>query len=97
MKNILIVVKGPDGSGKTTLIEQIMQEIPGLEYQKPVPSKGPSGISLEETLNWMATRFVQVIHGSNQIFDRIDLISELIYGPICRGKSRFENGEHIEL
>jgi hypothetical protein len=76
----VIIVEGPDGAGKTTLIRQ-MQDRYGLRVAPRVVSKETTAMvnlqdwvenNLEEGPQWL-------------LFDRHRLISETIYGPIVRG------------
>jgi GTPase SAR1 family protein len=85
---MLIVIEGMDGTGKTTLAKKLQEKFPQFEYQKPVPSEGPEGQTADYMINWMADRFKEIRSGANYIMDRINLVSEEIYGPICRGGSR---------
>ncbi len=81
----MIIVEGPDNSGKTTLIDKLRAEF-GLRLVKPVA--GPPKDSWD-----LYTRCEYIIKQANiclskrLIVDRISLIGETIYGPICRGKN----------
>ena len=86
-QGLLVVVEGPDGSGKTALINKIIEKFPFLAYQKPVPSNGPEGQTGKYMIDWLNSRFSEIKSGANYIMDRINLVSEEIYGPICRGVS----------
>lgn len=76
----MIIVEGPDGGGKSTLVKQ-MQDRYGLRVAPRVVSKETTAMvdlkdwvenNLEEGPQWL-------------LFDRHRLISETIYGPIIRG------------
>lgn len=78
----MIIIEGPDNSGKSTLAAQLRRDtgLPVIQSSRPSPD-----------LN-----FVQVYqHCLYQvapkeklaILDRVTAISESIYGPICRGES----------
>lgn len=77
----MIVVEGPDGAGKTTLINQLT-ELTGLSVAPRVVSKDAE--AMVDLVKWtevnVSTGFQKVI------FDRHRLISEPIYGPILRDK-----------
>lgn len=81
----MIVVEGPDGAGKTTLIRQIIDRT-GLPVAPRVVSKDAEAMT--DLVKWVEenveTGFQPLI------FDRHRLISEPIYGPILRGE--FEPG-----
>lgn len=75
----MIIVEGPDGAGKTTLISQMVERY-DLQVAPRVVSKDANAMvnlrdwvdtNLEEGPQWM-------------IFDRHRLISETIYGPALR-------------
>lgn len=76
----MIVIEGPDNSGKSTLGEYLSQQLqtPLRHSEKPNPE-------------WTALEALE--HSCRQlrpqqaILDRIYVISEYIYGPICRGRS----------
>lgn len=76
----MIIVEGPDNSGKTTLVDFICRMFPGLTRTK---SPGP----VVDYDWWMRqlTQPPEVL--STSIFDRF-YFSELVYGPICRNKIR---------
>ena len=75
----MIVVEGPDGAGKTTLIKEI-QEVTGLEVAPRVVSKDAE--AMVDLVKWTEDNVARGFQ--NLIFDRHRLISEPIYGPILR-------------
>lgn len=83
----MIVVEGPDGAGKTTLIEQITQELEIPIAPRASASKEGPVIDLH---GWTTRSLNQHIRGvvPLQIHDRYPLLSEPIYGPLVRGAMR---------
>lgn len=77
----MIVVEGPDGAGKTTLIKQL-QEITGLEVAPRVVSKDTE--ALVDLKKWTEENTAKGFQ--KLIFDRHRLISEPIYGAQLRAK-----------
>lgn len=76
----MIIVEGPDGAGKTTLIRQ-MQDRYGLRVAPRVVSKETT--AMVDLQNWVENNLEE---GSQWLlFDRHRLVSEAIYGPIVRG------------
>lgn len=77
----MIIVEGPDGAGKTTLIKQLI-EATGLPVAPRVVSKDAE--AMVDLKRWTEEN----IKGGFQplIFDRHRLISEPIYGPVLREK-----------
>lgn len=77
----MIIVEGPDGGGKTTLITQLQQEYPDLEVAPRVKDKQARTVvpDLQEWVNRNLSEGPQW-----KLFDRHRLISEFIYGPIIR-------------
>lgn len=75
----MIVVEGPDGAGKTTLISRLSDEL-SLEVAPRVVSKDAE--AMVDLKSWTE----QNVRGGFQprIFDRHRLISEPIYGPVLR-------------
>lgn len=70
-------VEGPDGAGKTSLICHLLEEAPGY---KLVPSEGPAK-SWQDCVRRIKNRLAPGI-----MADRSSgLVSELVYGPVCRG------------
>ena len=83
---MLAVIEGPDGSGKTTLIETLRREL-GLYFWVMRPSRPPSELyEIMEVLTWVSRRpWVQAI-----VMDRHPGISEPIYGPLLRNVNLLE-------
>ena len=88
----MIIVEGPDGSGKTTLIERLGFERKHLKALR-------SGVGSEGTGNWGAGLPAIEAYANqlltaplNQAFDRFYL-SETIYGPLLRGASAIRSPE----
>jgi hypothetical protein len=75
----MIVVEGPDGAGKTTLINQLV-ELTGLPVAPRVVSKEAK--AMVDLVQWVADNLDAGWQPT--IFDRHRLISEPIYGPIFR-------------
>jgi hypothetical protein len=79
---MLIIVEGPDGSGKSTLIKRI-KSLPGLPqlWCLSSASRYRDQFLLGDFLGWLRQRPSDV----RLLFDRFPLISECVYGPILRG------------
>ncbi len=78
-----IIVEGPDGAGKTTLITALLNEIPHMfPAQRAVQSDGSRVPRLDQ---WVIQTVNQMPQMGPSIFDRHAIISEPVYGPICRG------------
>jgi hypothetical protein len=77
----MIVVEGPDGAGKTTLINQI-KTATGLQVAPRVVSKDAE--AMVDLKLWVELNVAQ--GWQPLIFDRHRLFSEPIYGPILRDK-----------
>lgn len=75
----MIIVEGPDGAGKTTLIEQLQARY-GLEVAPRVVTKGAE--AMVDLKVWVEENLAQGFQ--YRIFDRHRLISEFIYGPLLR-------------
>lgn len=77
---MIIIIEGPDGSGKTTLAEK-------LHKQTKYPIVHMSQPNSEEEKKLMLGEYLQTVrNGKNMIFDRC-WYSEMVYGPIMRGGS----------
>lgn len=75
----MVIVEGPDGAGKSTLISQL-QERYGLEVAPRVVTKGAE--AMVDLQRWVEDNVDQGFQ--YKIFDRHRLISEFIYGPLLR-------------
>lgn len=73
----MIIVEGPDGAGKTTLIRTLAKE-----FDVPVAPRvvGKDTKSLTDLRQWVEDNVTQ--GWQHRIFDRHRLISQPIYGPI---------------
>lgn len=77
---MIIIIEGPDGSGKTTLAKQIADQTkyPIVKRNKP---------ETEEERLGMLEDYLQIIKsGKNVIFDRC-WYSEIVYGTVMRDES----------
>ena len=77
---MIIIIEGPDGSGKTTLAEQISKQtkFPIVHRSQPKTE--------EEKKNMMGTYLLAIKEHKNVIFDRC-WYSEMAYGPVMRDES----------
>jgi hypothetical protein len=79
----MIIVEGPDGAGKTTLVEKLCKEF-DLEVEPRVVDKDTNPINGLSLKNWVDADLKSWPRAS--IYDRHRLISEPIYAPIMRGR-----------
>ena len=87
---MIIIIEGPDGSGKTTLAEKISK-------QTKYPIIHRSQPKTEEEKKLMMGEYLQTIRsGKNMIFDRC-WYSEMAYGPVMRDDSVISYPEMYEL
>lgn len=75
----MIIVEGPDGSGKSTLVNKLAQEL-----RLPVADKVVSADlqAMTDLVKWTEDNVARGFQPT--IFDRHRLISEPIYGPILK-------------
>lgn len=78
-----VVVEGPDGGGKTTLIGVLKEAFPTLEVRpRAATSKGGPQGSMEKYI----LEEEKILAGMRwSLWDRHPIISEPIYGPLTRG------------
>ena len=76
----MIIVEGIDGVGKTTLVDYIVEQ--GLEKHH---------FDYDEKNMDLYKKYMRVLNSSNlnKVLDR-SFISEMVYGPVIRGKSKLE-------
>jgi adenylate kinase family enzyme len=79
----MIIVEGPDGAGKTTLIRQLAQEF-DLPIAPRVVSKQTN--DLTDLQQWIDKNLQEGFQ--YRLFDRHRLISEFCYGPTLRPVQR---------
>lgn len=81
-----VIVEGPDGGGKSRLIERLTEAL-GLEVgPRASNSTGGPVMNLRE---WTADNLTRWMTDTTaNIYDRYPIISEPIYGPIVRGGCR---------
>lgn len=84
---MLCIVEGPDGAGKTTLIEAIRQRV--KRYFWILRSSHPP-THLRQIWTFLRTFEGRPDHAMGLLFDRHPLVSEPIYGPILRGLDLLE-------
>lgn len=77
----MIVVEGPDGAGKTTLIKSLQEELQ-IPVAPRVVTKGTE--AMVNLKDWVNNNLDEGFQPT--IFDRYRLISEPIYGPILRNR-----------
>lgn len=75
----MIVVEGPDGSGKTTLIREIQAQFSVTIAPRVVSKDAEAMVDLKK---WVEEDNKKL--GQGVVYDRHRLISETIYGPILR-------------
>lgn len=75
----MIVVEGPDGAGKTTLIKRLCTEFPLTVAPRVVDKDTQAMVDLVKWVEEDNTKLNQGV-----IYDRHRLISEFVYGPIMR-------------
>lgn len=76
----MIIVEGPDGAGKSTLIKNIQAQYPDLEVAGRVVSKDTE--MMTDLQAWVNQNLAEGFQ--YRLFDRHRLISEFIYGPVLR-------------
>lgn len=80
---MIVVLEGPDGSGKTTLARRLAAKH-DLEYVHVGPPT-PEQLADDDSLLRHYARLVETRRTRNVVFDRLAL-GERVYGPIFRGR-----------
>jgi GTPase SAR1 family protein len=81
----VIIVEGPDGAGKTTLIGRLCHDLTLVKRGKFVKSNGDGS----GTNDLFGDAYVDVVNQPDMgmmVYDRHPMISEYVYGPIVRGR-----------
>lgn len=76
----MIIIEGPDNSGKTTLGQMLSRELmtPVVHSMKPDPTWSELQALDQAIMQLLPQQYIR---------DRTYAISEWVYGPICRGRS----------
>lgn len=95
----MILLEGPDGSGKTSLMSTLLDRFPGIEeHERASTSKGGP---VDNIFDWAWNDLITWDQQPLSFYDRHPLFSEPIYGPTVRNSldSRFEDyhGEDMAL
>jgi predicted ATPase len=78
-----IILEGPDGGGKTTLLKVLTEAFPNV----PVREKFVDSVNYTDPNTLFDRAFYDMMHTTSgmQFYDRHPFISELVYGPQLRG------------
>src|SRR5690554_3611457 len=88
-REMIIIVEGMDGTGKTTLVQQLAHLLE-VKPRKYVGSLGPSDdyrlVLVNRTISEITELEIASAEGRSikRLYDRFPLISEAIYGPVLR-------------
>lgn len=77
----MLIVEGPDGAGKTTLVNRLSKELDMYVMPRVVSKDAEAMVDL---VNWVHEDVTSGI--KRALYDRHRLISEPIYGPVLRGR-----------
>ena len=83
---MLVIVEGPDGSGKSTLVRKLRDEVPA--YTWVCNSNGAKGDPTQRQILMAAHALDTLSENCVAVADRHPFISELVYGPLLRDVAR---------
>lgn len=78
----MLIVEGPDGGGKSTLIAELQGQLDIAVM--PKAAKSDLGPDTKQLRTWV-DRDLSTPNHAPHLYDRYPLISEPIYGPLIRG------------
>lgn len=84
---MIYLIEGPDGSGKTTLAQQLITERNATVLPRNCTSRGgPFTERMADYFQWTSMALPRLAELEElYILDRHPVVSELIYGPLLRG------------
>jgi hypothetical protein len=85
---VIVLVEGPDGSGKTTLVGDARR---GARNVITIARSGPMQLSDMVQFMWWSMASPDLGPNSYVIHDRYPAISERVYGPILRERDLLES------
>lgn len=88
----MIVVEGPDGSGKTTLAKWIAEEF-DLEYRRAPTLSSESGPD-DAAVTWFAQQLEADVSGGG-VYDRVFIISEMLYQLATPGRPLMKDAKYM--
>lgn len=81
-----IIVEGMDGTGKSNLVQAIMDSHLSKRFALHARASTSKGGPVDDLEGWVERDLATMGTGTQTyIYDRHPLISEPIYGPVCRG------------
>lgn len=90
---MIFIIEGPDGAGKTTLVNQLKQALPQAKVEHfGAPETDDDAFNYWQKYAW-AIKDVQP--GETVIFDR-SWYSDLVYGPIMRDRQEMSQA-HADM
>jgi hypothetical protein len=81
----VIVLEGPDGGGKTTLLRQLVSMYPNIPVHSRASSSGVAGGPVANLYEWAVLDVQSWRRKPLHFYDRHPFVSEYVYGPTCRG------------
>lgn len=80
----MIILEGPDGGGKTTLLKELLNLFPEIPVHERASRSGPDGGPVEDLYEWAERDVTSWPKKGVHFYDRHPLVSEYIYGPVIR-------------
>lgn len=81
----MIILEGPDGGGKSTLLEQLREQYPHIPLHERACTSQGGPLPTPELYEWAARDLASWYDAKVHFYDRHPFVSEYIYGPIVRG------------
>ena len=88
----MIIVEGPDGSGKSTLCRTLKD---GGFVERVLDSPRIAAKGDAERMKYETRRYLHLYGQNNRVAVDRFLFSEMVYGPVMRNKTAFTRGEYL--